>query len=57
MGNNKNTVKMLGLTATALGFASTMISGWVNNKQMEFTVDEKVGKAMEAYLQNHNNQS
>lgn len=57
MGNNKNTVKMLGLAATALGFASTIISGWVNNKQMEFTVDEKVGKAMEAYLQNHNNQS
>jgi len=57
MENNKNTVKMLGLAATALGFASTMISGWVNNKQMEFTVDEKVGKAMEAYLQNHNNQS
>ena len=57
MNNNKNAVKMLGLAATALGFASTMISGWVNNKQMEFTVDEKVSKAIEAYLKNNNNQS
>lgn len=45
-------VKMVGITATALGFASTLMSNWVSNKQMEMTVNEKVGKAMQAYLEN-----
>lgn len=57
MNNNKNTIKMIGLAATALGFASSLMSGWVSNKNMEIAVDEKVGKAMEAFLKNNDNQA
>ena len=57
MNNNKNTIKMIGLAATALGFASSLMSGWVSNENMEIAVDEKVGKAMEAFLKNNDNQA
>lgn len=53
MKNMKNTVKLMGLAATGLGFASSMMNNWVSNKQMEMAVDEKVGKAIQELLKNN----
>lgn len=39
-------VKVIGVTATIMGMASTALSGWVNNKNMEKTIAEKVAEAL-----------
>lgn len=51
--NLKNTVKLAGLAATGLGLVSSLLNSWVSNKNMEIAVDEKVGKAIDAYLKNN----
>lgn len=43
-----NTIKFIGLAATILGFISTMISGWVNDKNMEKVVEDKVNEALKS---------
>lgn len=38
-------IKFLGLIATAVGFAATLVSNWVGDKKMEETVNKKVNEA------------
>lgn len=51
--NFGGTVKLIGATATVLGFASTLMSNWVSNKTMEDTINEKVKLAIDEYLKNN----
>ena len=39
-------VKMVGLAGTVLGIASTLISGWSQQKEIERVVDEKINQAL-----------
>lgn len=39
-------VKMVGLAGTVLGIASTLISGWSQQKEIERVVDEKINQTL-----------
>ena len=39
-------VKTIGFAGTALGLISTVISGWSQQKDIERTIEEKVGEAL-----------
>lgn len=40
-------VKFLGITATLLGAGTTVLSDWVNEKQMDEKIEEKVNEALQ----------
>lgn len=39
-------LKMIGMTGILLSGAATLIGGWVQEKQMEETIEEKVNEAL-----------
>ena len=43
---NKNLIKIIGTTATILGFGATLVSGWVSDKQMDDKINKKIGEAL-----------
>lgn len=44
---NKGTmIKVLGLTATAIGMVATLVTDWVNDKMIDKKIDEKISKAL-----------
>lgn len=45
MKMNKNLIKIVGLVATAIGMAATIITDWVNDKKMDEKIEEKVNEA------------
>lgn len=42
---NKSMIKILGITATLVGGAATLISEWVKDRELDEKIDEKVNKA------------
>jgi hypothetical protein len=43
---NGNLIKVLGITASAIGIAATFLSDWVNEKKMDEKIEEKVNEAL-----------
>ncbi len=43
---NSKLIKILGMTATAIGMGATLISEWVNEKKMDKKIEEKVIEAL-----------
>lgn len=44
---NKGTmIKVLGLTATAIGMVATLVTDWVNDKMIDEKIDEKISEAL-----------
>ncbi len=43
---NGNLIKVLGITATAVGMGATLITDWVNDKKMDEKIEEKVNEAL-----------
>lgn len=39
-------IKILGLTATVIGVAATLITDWVNEQKMDEKIEEKVNEAL-----------
>lgn len=39
-------IKVLGLAATAIGVAATLITDWVNEQKMDEKIEEKVNEAL-----------
>lgn len=39
-------IKVLGLTATVIGVAATLITDWVNEQKMDEKIEEKVNEAL-----------
>lgn len=50
MKNKRDTIKLLAILATGLGFAATLLSDWANSREQEAlieeTVEEKVNEAL-----------
>lgn len=48
--NKRDTIKLLAILATGIGFAATLLSDWANSKEQEAfieeTVEEKVNEAL-----------
>ncbi len=42
----RNTIKLLAILATGLGFAATLLSDWANGKEQEALIEEKVNEAL-----------
>jgi len=43
---NGATIKVIGMTATAVGLGATLVSDWVNDKKMDRKIEEKVNEAL-----------
>jgi hypothetical protein len=43
---SKNFVKILGLAAAVIGMGATLISDWVNDRQMDERIDERISEAL-----------
>ena len=39
-------IKIIGLVATAISVCASLTLGWVNDKKMEKTIEDKVDKAL-----------
>lgn len=39
-------IKVLGLTASIIGVAATLLSDWVNDQKMDEKIEEKVNEAL-----------
>lgn len=50
---NKNVLKVFGLIASVVGFGATMLTAWVNEKNMDNMVEEKVNKALAKRAENN----
>lgn len=46
MRRKRDTIKLLAILATGLGFAATLLSDWANSKEQEALIEEKVNKAL-----------
>ena len=42
----KPIIKIIGMALSAAGIAVTLLTDWVNEKQMEVMIDEKVNEAL-----------
>lgn len=49
--DKSNWIKVIGLAATAIGMAATIINNWVDEKKMDEKIDKKVNEAL-AQMQN-----
>ena len=45
MRRKRDTIKLLAILATGLGFAATLLSDWANGKEQEALIEEKVNEA------------
>lgn len=43
---NSKLVKVLGLAATVVGVAATLVTDWVNEQKMDEKIEEKVNEAL-----------
>ena len=46
MRRKRDTIKLLAILATGLGFAATLLSDWANGKEQEALIEEKVNEAL-----------
>lgn len=46
MRRKRDTIKLLAILATGLGFAATLLSDWANGKEQEAMIEEKVNEAL-----------
>lgn len=46
MKNITNMVKILGFVATAIGFGAELFHDWVDEKEMDAKIEEKVNEAL-----------
>lgn len=46
MRRKRDTIKLLVILATGLGFAATLLSDWANSKEQEALIEEKVNEAL-----------
>jgi hypothetical protein len=46
MRRKRDTIKLLAVLATGLGFAATLLSDWANSKEQEALIEEKVNEAL-----------
>lgn len=53
----KKVIKVIGLTATAIGFIATIVNDWVNERKMEEIIDEKVNEALAEKDENEEEES
>ena len=44
--NKGNMIKVLGLTATAIGMVATLVTDWVNAKILDERMDQKISEAL-----------
>lgn len=42
----KNSLKILGLIASGIGFGATLLTNWVSDKQLDEKIDERVQMAL-----------
>lgn len=57
MKNKYDVVKIIGFAATILGLASTMLTGWSQQRAMEQAIDEKVDEALANRLKEEEGES
>lgn len=46
MKTKKTMIKVLGLTASIIGVAATLLSDWVDEQTMDVKIEEKVNEAL-----------
>ena len=46
MRRKRDTIKLLAILATGIGFAATLLSDWANSKEQEALIEEKVNEAL-----------
>ncbi len=46
MRRKRDTIKLLAILATGLGFVATLLSDWANSKEQEALIEEKVNEAL-----------
>lgn len=46
MKRKRDTIKLLAILATGIGFAATLLSDWANSKEQEALIEEKVNEAL-----------
>lgn len=46
MRRRRDTIKLLAILATGLGFAATLLSDWANSKEQEALIEEKVNEVL-----------
>ncbi len=46
MNTKSKLIKVLGLTATVIGVAATLVTDWVNEQKMDEKIEEKVNEAL-----------
>lgn len=51
---NGKVIKVLGLAASVIGVAATLLSDWVNEKKMDEKIEEKVNEAVAEQIEEEN---
>lgn len=46
MNNKSKWIKAIGVAATVIGVGVNLITGWVNEQEMDAKIGEKVGEAL-----------
>ena len=46
MRRKRDTIKLLAILATGLGFAATLLSDWAKGKEQKALIEEKVNEAL-----------
>lgn len=46
MNTKSKLIKVLGLAATVIGVAATLVTDWVNEQKMDEKIEEKVNEAL-----------
>ncbi len=46
MKTNSKLIKILGLAATVIGVAATLVTDWVNDQKMDEKIEAKVNEAL-----------
>lgn len=46
MSTKSKMIKVLGLAATVIGVAATLVTDWVNEQKMDEKIEEKVNEAL-----------
>lgn len=41
-----STIKLLGLAATAVGLGASLLSGYIGDKKVDASIEEKIAKAL-----------
>lgn len=48
---NDKLIKIFGIAATVMGISATLISDWVNNKKMDYKIEQKVIEALKKKIE------